>query len=398
METKVYYGEYSLEYWIKILLSRDIELPPYQRSFVWEEDQVKRLIDSIQEGQFVPPITIGGFYNEKNQLVNYIIDGQQRLTSILIAYLQLFPNREVFADRQETIADSEILPADSQENDIPKPLAWTLRELQNKGRTRQEIVEACNISEYIPFSADERFIDVNFLKSHFLGFSYIVPKNSSKNDQQRFYSKLFRDINIQGRKLKAQESRRSLYFMRDEYESFFEPDFMKKYYLLIGKSHLTIDFVRYISFTTNYNHSHSVSNVARTYWKDYEPYYERYVYAVVQDENDQMFGKFSDLFPTEERKNQVMKDLQQTLLNLQIPNEYRNYISMDMYLFGLVYYVVVKHKHINTNRALDLRKELNSRIAEYEHDDYHSWAPNMISKIRQRLHESVAIYGKYVYE
>ena len=43
METKVYYGEYTLEYWISLILKKDIILPSYQRHFVWEKNDVETL-------------------------------------------------------------------------------------------------------------------------------------------------------------------------------------------------------------------------------------------------------------------------------------------------------------------------------------------------------------------
>ena len=46
MENRVYYGEYSLKHWINLMLKRNIILPEYQRSFVWDEKDVKRLIKS----------------------------------------------------------------------------------------------------------------------------------------------------------------------------------------------------------------------------------------------------------------------------------------------------------------------------------------------------------------
>ena len=49
MERKVYYGEYTIQHWIDLMLSGDIELPNYQRSFVWDIDGVKKLIDSFKE-------------------------------------------------------------------------------------------------------------------------------------------------------------------------------------------------------------------------------------------------------------------------------------------------------------------------------------------------------------
>lgn len=36
MKNKVYYGEYSLKYWIELILKQNIILPEYQRTFVME--------------------------------------------------------------------------------------------------------------------------------------------------------------------------------------------------------------------------------------------------------------------------------------------------------------------------------------------------------------------------
>lgn len=37
MENKIYYGEYTLKHWIKLILNGNIILPEYQRHFVWRE-------------------------------------------------------------------------------------------------------------------------------------------------------------------------------------------------------------------------------------------------------------------------------------------------------------------------------------------------------------------------
>ena len=50
MESRVYYGEYSLKHWVNLLLKRNIVLPNYQRSFVWDEKDIKRLIKSLGGG------------------------------------------------------------------------------------------------------------------------------------------------------------------------------------------------------------------------------------------------------------------------------------------------------------------------------------------------------------
>lgn len=91
MKNRVHYGEFTLEYWIEQLLSGHIELPEYQRSFIWSKDQIRGLIDSIGKDLFVPPITLGKLGNK-----NIIIDGQQRLTSIALAYFNVLPTERKF--------------------------------------------------------------------------------------------------------------------------------------------------------------------------------------------------------------------------------------------------------------------------------------------------------------
>lgn len=64
MKNKVYYGEYSLKYWIELILKQNIILPEYQRTFVWNKDDVISLIESIKNEYFIPSVTIGS-YNDK---------------------------------------------------------------------------------------------------------------------------------------------------------------------------------------------------------------------------------------------------------------------------------------------------------------------------------------------
>ena len=92
MDKKVYYGEYTLKYWIDLLLKKDLVLPDYQRSFVWSEDQVKGFVKGIQKDGFVPPVTIG-VCNIGGENHNLILDGQQRLSSLLLAYFKSYPKR-----------------------------------------------------------------------------------------------------------------------------------------------------------------------------------------------------------------------------------------------------------------------------------------------------------------
>ena len=80
---KVFYGEYTLAHWVELMLTQNIVLPEYQRYFVWDESEVKGLMDSIKDNLYVPAITIGAFKND-TKVSNLIIDGQQRLTTLFI--------------------------------------------------------------------------------------------------------------------------------------------------------------------------------------------------------------------------------------------------------------------------------------------------------------------------
>ena len=86
-----------------MILSKKIELPSYQRNFVWSEDKVKKLIESLNSGLFVPPVIIGT-YCSNNEEKHYIIDGQQRLSAILLTYLEKFPNKG-FEGKNDSMAD-----------------------------------------------------------------------------------------------------------------------------------------------------------------------------------------------------------------------------------------------------------------------------------------------------
>lgn len=102
MLNKVYYGEYTLKHWIDLILTKNIILPDYQRFFVWDKDKSKALIEALSQNQFVPPIIIGSYF-DKDKKENLILDGQQRLTSILLAYFNLFPKKEQTKSKKKDI-------------------------------------------------------------------------------------------------------------------------------------------------------------------------------------------------------------------------------------------------------------------------------------------------------
>jgi len=92
LNLRVEYGQYSLAHWVKMLLSGEITRAPCQREFVWLESRGNILIESFSRKLFIPPVTIihcPDFEGDPQINKNFILDGQQRLTSIPLYALNI---------------------------------------------------------------------------------------------------------------------------------------------------------------------------------------------------------------------------------------------------------------------------------------------------------------------
>ena len=175
MDNKVYYGEYSLKHWIDLILKGNIELPKYQRFFVWSENKVQKIIEAFKKKQFVPPIIIGA-YQENNINQNLILDGQQRLTSILLAYLGLFPDLKTYKatiDRMSNENDDEI---EDLQDALDSVLDWRFDKLLEKGKNKKDILNNIKTGNYKQLDLE---LDRDFFETTFLGFSYLVPNTAN---------------------------------------------------------------------------------------------------------------------------------------------------------------------------------------------------------------------------
>ncbi len=388
MDNRVYYGEYSLKHWINLILKENIVLPDYQRYFVWNEKKVATLIDTFKNKQFVPPVTIGAF-KKSNGNQNLILDGQQRLTSILLAYLGLYPDEATYKSAIERFADEN---NDEEEVDeqLDNVFEWTFNLLTQKGKSKEEILAKITGGNY---KAIDLVIPPKFFENTFLGFSYLVPSVIDEKLQQKYYSSVFRNINIQGEILLPQESRASLYFLDKDLVQFFVPDFAKIFSVKVISNETKIDFVRCLSLLSQYNKDGVANTVARSYKQQMEKYYEDYIYSVIADLDDK-YGKFSDTFPDRKYDDRFSR-LEQTLNSLDIPKEYPSIIDLDMYFFGLTYTVVFENKTIDIARRDDLKKEIDDKISEYKADPSHTKAPSNLGHLRSRISSSIEIYQKY---
>ena len=390
MENRVYYGEYSLKHWIDLILKENIILPDYQRYFVWNEKKVTTLIDTFKNKQFVPPITIGAF-KDGNSNSNLILDGQQRLTSILLAYLGLFPDEATYKKTLEKFASENDEPIEEDEELFDNVYEWTFKSLTEKGRNKEVILEKIPEGNYkkIDFGIND-----NFLKNTFLGFSYLVPQITDEKIQQKYYSSVFRNINIQGEALLAQESRASLYFLDKNLVDFFNPNFIKSFTIKNVSNISKADFVRFLSLLSQYRKDGNSNRIARGYKPQMEKYYEEYIYSAVGENSSALFPDFLSVFPNKEFKERF-ENLDQTITSLEIPKEYTSIIDMDIFLFGLIYIVVFENKTIKIEEKNGLKDELTAKIIEFKNDNSHTKAPGALKYLKMRMDSSIDIYRKY---
>lgn len=389
MKNRVYYGEYSLKHWIDLILKKNIVLPDYQRYFVWTEKKVTTLIEAFKKKQFIPPITIGAF-NKGDSVQNLIIDGQQRLTSLLLAYLGLFPDKMIYKSTLEKFANEN---DDSEgEEQLDSIIDWTFKKLTSKGTSKEAILEKIIVGNY---KTQNFNVSDNFLNNVFLGFSYLVPSTKDEKLQQKYYSAVFRSINIQGTPLTPQESREALYFSEKGFEEFFNPNFIK---LLSVKSVGDVtkaDFVRFLSLLSQYEKDGSVNNIAKGYKKSrMEEYYEDYIHSVFDETKSSVFKEFSVIFPNKEFNNRF-ENLKNVINSLEIPNEFTSIIELDIYLFGLIYSIVFRNKSINTDERENLKKNLTDKFIDFKQDTSHTKTPSALKYLRLRISESIKIYNNY---
>lgn len=421
MKTRVYYGEYTLRHWLNLMLTRNIDLPEYQRSFVWEEADVKRLVESLRTGQFIMPVTIAHYQNGDVGR-NLILDGQQRLTSILLAFLGYMPRKEMFNESDDNLAHGD----DSREDDSPlgMTMEWTYKYLLEKNvqeNTVEKIKERLRDNprySKLVVTFEEKIED--FYEKTFLGFSFIIPNSSEAKETQRYFSTLFRNMNYLGKKLSSLESRRSLYFLNDDYKNYFDgrlengEDVLCGIRIVENMMPRKIDFVRYLSMLSQYmvvkNHDMWRVMVGYSAYSSRESYYADYVSYVVSLEQESRKDKFNGFdmnktFPNQDWKERfvIVRDFlekNKNKLGLDEKNHaFTSWIDADYWLYGLLYYVVFKGRYLSREQELieEIKKEIHAKrwqrergiLTEYQRN------PNRIGNLRDRIERSLLIYSHY---
>lgn len=369
-----FYGEYSLEQWINFMLTKEIILPDYQRAFVWEKEDVEDLIDSLKNGLFVPPVTIGNYGGN----TNYILDGQQRLSAILIAYIGLFPDREKFKFRDKEYTSTANDNDDLDDEEDRMPIEWQFSSFTAEGQDKEIILNKIDRSKYDPVDYK---LDESFWKDAYIGFSLIIPISDKEPEQQKLYSSVFRNINIKGKSLSQLESRKSLYFLRDDFDQWFSPQFANN----ITINNAPIDFVRYLSLLSQYKNNGDAGRIAQNFKTKLEKYYESYILAEVNKDGNSLFSLL-----LQSNCQNCFQMLENCLQTEKFPKRFNSIIDADIYLFGLIYYTIARGKTISVTEQI--LSEVQEKIREIKKDNKHTKSPSALKYLRSRIQTSIDIY------
>jgi hypothetical protein len=162
--------DFDVEGAVRRLVRGDIAIPDFQRSYVWNQAEASRLIESLLLGLPVPGVFLASEPDTKQLLV---IDGQQRLRS-----LQFFYN-------------GEFNP--SQGSESVKKFRLIKVQERFEGKTYQDLPDE-----------DRRTLDNSVIHAT------VVKQESPENDDTGMYH-IFERLNTGGRKLVPQEIRVAIY-------------------------------------------------------------------------------------------------------------------------------------------------------------------------------------------
>lgn len=198
--------------------SRQIEVPFYQRSYVWKEEQWERLLDDLKftsqsrENYFLGAIILKQRQTTTTSVVGdvrTIIDGQQRLTSLALFFkvLYLKRNENRSFERLFTLEDGSPALEHSRldKEAFEKAINATEATIQEG---KSVITQAFNY--FLSKIKPEEF-DVNVLKNC---LSFVVIDLDEKDDEQQ----IFDTINSLGVRLTTGELLKNYFFQRENYD------------------------------------------------------------------------------------------------------------------------------------------------------------------------------------
>lgn len=172
-----------------------VEIPGFQRNYVWDQKRASKLIESLILGLPVPQI----FLYEEDRNSFLVIDGQQRLLSIYYFIKQRFPRRDKRTDLRRMFEDRKGLNDDVLQNDqYFVKFNLQLPTLTSGRRNQFSGLNYSTLGEY------KQTFDLRTIRN-------VIVKQLSPRDDDSSIHEIFHRLNSGGVNLSPQEIRSSLY-------------------------------------------------------------------------------------------------------------------------------------------------------------------------------------------
>ncbi len=222
----------DIETIINSLADGSIIVPGFQRKFVWNQDQVASLAFSFVKGIPVPPVYV---YFDSEDGVEYILDGQQRITALFLYFHGLYFQNEdcrkkidfkdvSFKMKQKKDIEEKLKEKQIEENH--KDLLFQKEKIEEELKKLYGLVEKeYFIKDYAGNNHDISFEHYQEKEKRFLkrkAVHYAVVECAVGDSPEKFYTMVFRMLNSQGKTIGPQEIRNGLYWKTTLYKGLFE--------------------------------------------------------------------------------------------------------------------------------------------------------------------------------
>ncbi len=188
-------NDFNLSTLVSFMDEGALEIPGFQRNYVWSIKDASRLIESLIRGLPVPQLFL--YEADRNKFL--VIDGQQRLMSIYYFFKQRFPHknsrphlRAVF--QQYGRIPSEVLSDDNHFRDFRLQLP-----VNEPGKSNR-----FHGIDYDSLGESQRQFNLRPLRN------IVIRQNSPSDDDSAMYE-IFNRLNSGGERLRPQEIRLCLY-------------------------------------------------------------------------------------------------------------------------------------------------------------------------------------------
>lgn len=199
-----------------------MELPLFQRNYVWDINKASRLVESLILGLPVPELF---FYSEGDENTTYkIIDGQQRLLTIYFFVKGRFPkNTDSRLLIRKKISEDDDLDEIMADNSIFQDFTLKLNYDDSQKTSRYHGKK---------FATLDKDTQIKFRLRRYLR-TVVVRQNKPDNNSSSMFE-IFNRLNTGGTPLNHQEIRASLYYC-DFYEMLVKLNNEPKWREVLGK-------------------------------------------------------------------------------------------------------------------------------------------------------------------